>query len=139
MSTAIACPTEALSRSLLALLFVLGCNRTHSKYVVLSGDFTPSREELDRFEAALPRALPPSLAMKGPDYHRQYSGYVEGGTRFIHGNFFCSWFVEERDNILERNRWRWSTVEVDDGGDCFFRIDFSPDTGATRNLYIHGQ
>lgn len=108
--------------------------------------FTPSNAEVAAFEAKLPALLREKarkpwprnktpLVDRAPTYVRQYVGKIEpDGKRWIWGNFLCQTFGQGAD----KDYWRKYPLWVNDGGDCFFNVEFSPKTGEFRNLKING-
>jgi hypothetical protein len=65
------------------------------------------------------------------DYKRQYLGLIVAGERVVYANFFCS-AHEEVD-------WQRELVFVLDGGDCYFRVKYKPDTGEFYDLDVNGE
>jgi hypothetical protein len=99
----------------------------------VTGYWTPTTAEVLRAEAGLARFLAgaaPALAVKYSSYLRQYTGFVVDDHRKIHMNFLC-WKPETPG-------WRCAAVEVDDGGDCYFQVDFDVTTGEYENLQVNG-
>lgn len=95
--------------------------------------YTPTARDLQRFRGALPSAVPSEIASSAPSYYGQFIGYVEPtGQRWVHGNFLC------RIHDEEKSAWRRAYIAVSDGGPCYFHVDWSPDTGATRDLMVNG-
>lgn len=106
--------------------------------------FEPTRAEIEKLESALPgmireelrgqAAISPPLWERVKDYKRQYVPFVEaGGARFIWGNFMCA-----NPGRPGSDKWRNKVVLPDHGGDCFFNVEFSPDTGKFRRFEISG-
>ena len=99
----------------------------------VTGYWTPTTADVLQAEAGLAKHLArvaPALAVKYSGYTRQYTGFLLDGRRKIHMNFLC-WGPETPG-------WRCAPVAVDDGGDCYFRIDYDLATGAYENLSING-
>ncbi|HET8946995.1 MAG TPA: hypothetical protein VFQ07_08425 [Candidatus Polarisedimenticolia bacterium] len=95
--------------------------------------WTPSTADVLRAEAGLAKHLAgttPALAVKYSGYLRQYMGFVVDSRRKIHMNFLC-WKPETPG-------WRCSPVVVDDGGDCYFQVDYDLTTGEYENLQVNG-
>jgi hypothetical protein len=63
-------------------------------------------------------------------YKRQYVGLVKQGHHVIWGNFFCQ---------PPRSDWRHEPVLVDDGGDCFFHVEYDVDAGRFSDLVVNGE
>ncbi len=96
--------------------------------------WTPAPEDIRRFEKGLPGYLKSGqgaeLVGKLARYKRQYFGIKTKEDRWILVNFFCS-------NWGDRD-WRKDRIIVDDGGDCYFQLEFNPKIGIYRNLMING-
>jgi hypothetical protein len=106
--------------------------------------FVPTRAEIEKLESGLPEMLrealrgepviTPPLWERVKGYRRQYLPFVDAsGTRWIWGNFMC-----QNPGRVGSDAWRKKIVSVDDGGDCFFSVEFSPDTGKYRRFSING-
>jgi hypothetical protein len=103
--------------------------------------------EIADLEARLPRALRTDrvrrvstdnpLAERAASYLRQYIGYVDRhGRRWIWGNFMCR---DPMEPVAEhRGRWRTRLVHMNDGGDCFFSLEYSPESHRFRYLIVNG-
>jgi hypothetical protein len=76
-----------------------------------------------------PRVNPP-LWKRVFAYKRQYVGLVKRGRHVIWGNFFCD---------TPRADWRHEPVSVDDGGDCYFQVEYDVDTGRFSELLVNGE
>ena len=64
-----------------------------------------------------------------PAYKRQYWGVLENEKRVIFANFFCDTLHYD---------WTNQEVVVDDGGDCYFQIQYDVETGTFFDLYVNG-
>ncbi|MBK7582011.1 MAG: hypothetical protein IPI67_17620 [Myxococcales bacterium] len=106
--------------------------------------FEPTQAEIKKLEAALPAmiraelkgqaVISPPLWERVNTYKRQYVPFVEaGGARFIWGNFMCT-----NPGRPGSDTWRKKVVRPDHGGDCFFSVEYSPDTGKFRKFAISG-
>jgi hypothetical protein len=106
--------------------------------------FTPTAGEIEKLEAGLPAMLreqvksprigPPPLWKRAPKFMRQYIAFVDAdGQRWIWANFMC-----DNPGPPGSDAWRKKIVSVDDGGDCFFNFEWSPDSGAYRRLEVNG-
>jgi len=104
--------------------------------------FAPTRAEVEKLETALPDAIreglrgqaviSPPLWERAKSYKRQYVPFVEaGGARWIWGNFMCA-----NPGKPGSDSWRKKVVRPDHGGDCFFSLEFSPDSGKFRRFEI---
>jgi hypothetical protein len=144
---------EDVMRSVIALaLLVVACNRPPSlddrsailafselPHYLASGTtpYAPSVRDMQRFRGALPSVVPSAIAGAAPSYYGQFIGYVDtSGQRWIHGNFMCR--VDHLEKSFGGESWKRGYISVSDGGPCYFRVDWSPDTNATRNLSVNG-
>ena len=103
---------------------------------------TPTAADVAELEAGLPAflraSLPsdasrrPHLADRAAAYLRQYVGYVDDdGTPVLWGNFFC--------DVFGGQDWRTTLITVDDGGDCYFQVEFLPAKHQFRRLQVNGE
>ena len=102
-------------------------------YGTVSEYWTPTTADVLKAEAGLARFLAesrPTLAVKYSSYTRQYTGFVLDGRKLIFMNFLC-WRPETPG-------WRCSSVSVDDGGDCYFHLDYDVTTGEYGHLWVNG-
>lgn len=116
----------------------------HSTYWAVSRDEAKRADAGVRdFLAAHDRAL----AAKFDGYYGQIIGMASGGHRVVHLNYFCPSAVgtDEPYSRLGRLRafvetpsWTRTIMEVEDGGDCFFSVDFDPATGSYENFRVNG-
>jgi len=104
--------------------------------------WTPALADVRALEQRLPNYLrhhlPPGywefhskdrpLWERAPGYKRQYVGIRRNGRRAIYANFFCD----------AGPSWRTAPVDVDDGGDCYFQIEYDVDKAAFSDLSING-
>jgi len=106
--------------------------------------YTPTTSDIAKLEAQLPitlSSLPPDprnppLASRAPSYWRQYIGYECAGEHWIYANFFCR---EPDKRFYEQGYWRRNLYSVNDGGDCYFNLEYSPTLGVVRHLLINGE
>lgn len=70
----------------------------------------------------------PSLVEKYRSYTRQYTGFNLEGRAFIFIQFFCT----------PPEDWRCGPAVVDDGGDCYFHLEYDIAEERCKNLYING-
>ena len=107
--------------------------------------FTPTKAEIEKLEEGLPAmireelhgkpATSPPLWERVTTYKRQYVAFVDsGGTHWIWGNFMCT-----NPGRPGSDAWRNKVLRVDKGGDCFFNVEFSPDTGKYRRFKLGGE
>jgi len=102
------------------------------------GFWTPSADDIFKLEERLAEYLsqnssyffsqPPTWE-RLDEYQRQYIGLERGGRQIIYGNFFC--------NNLGMD-WRKTLVIVDDGGDCYFQVEYDVEDGALIMLLVNG-
>jgi hypothetical protein len=107
--------------------------------------WTPALADVVKLEAGLPtylrgRAARRVAAASGPQtnplwkrapgYKRQYVGVRRRGRAVIYANFFC----EASPNV----DWHREPVDVDDGGDCYFQVEYDVTTGRFDNLAVNG-
>jgi hypothetical protein len=106
----------------------------------LSDPWTPSPQDVERAEAALPSALDAAWARldgtrRPAHYHRQYTGFVRSGKRVLylnalaHGEFFYAELGDE---------WRRRAVVVCDGGTDYLGAVFDLERGAFDSLEFNG-
>ena len=99
--------------------------------------FAPTAKDIARFRGALPSTVPPAIASRTSSYYGQFIGYVDAkGQRWVHGNFMCR--LHEDEKHFGRDLWRHKYIAVNDGGDCYFHVEWSPDTNTTRALSVNG-
>ena len=101
--------------------------------------WTPSENDVKLVEKQLPSFLKQS-AVQSPEaraieqhlssYKRQYAGIVVNGQKEIFANFFCNTFNTD---------WTKEPVVVEDGGHCFFQVQFSMEKKSFHNLQINGR
>jgi hypothetical protein len=70
-----------------------------------------------------------NLPDKFRKYNRQYVGKIVEGKKVIFINFFCRHF----------EYWKWDWVSIEDGGDCFFSIEYDIKTKKFSELWINGE
>jgi hypothetical protein len=104
-----------------------------------SQSWMPSEDDVRLAEKQLPSFLKES-AVQSPEglviakhlssYKRQYAGILTGGQKLIFFNLFCNAFDTD---------WTQQPVVVEDGGSCFFQVQFSMKTRSFSNLQINGR
>lgn len=102
-------------------------------------DWVPTVKEVQTLEKQLDTYLPQQqdafdgskipIEERLPTYKRQYWGVLKNEKRVIFVNFFC--------NALHYD-WTYQEVIVDDGGDCYFQIQYDVETGTFFDLYVNG-
>ena len=105
--------------------------------------WTPSLSDALALEKALPDYLRRHLSRqdrlasdkKEPLWERakrskrQYVGVHLEGRRIVYANLFCEAFGSD---------WRSERVDVDDGGDCYFQVEYDVDKATFANLMVNG-
>lgn len=64
------------------------------------------------------------------EYQSQFIGLKRNGSHIIYGNYFC--------NNLGIN-WSQELVIVDDGGDCYFQVEYNVERGMFTMLMVNGE
>jgi len=106
-----------------------------------SGQVVPvwevTADDVATLEAALPAFLAgsdhpgiDSIMPRLAEYARQYVGVEIDGEQRVFVNFFC-----DPDRF---ENWRSEPVVVDDGGACYFQLEFVPATGAFVRFTVNG-
>jgi hypothetical protein len=62
-------------------------------------------------------------------YKRQYVGIRRQKRRIVYANFFCD---------ASGTNWRATPVDVDDGGDCYFQVEYDVDKKTFADLSLNG-
>lgn len=111
-----------------------------ASWLVEAGDFwTPSEDEIMKLEDRLAGYLSqnavqfyrqPPVWERLDEYQRQYIGFERGGKKLIYGNFFC--------NNLGID-WRQGLVIVQDGGECYFQVEYDAESGMFTMLLVNGE
>jgi hypothetical protein len=95
--------------------------------------WTPAREDVLVAEAHINAYLEvnaPQLASKLGRYTRQYTGFYLEDHKLIFVQLFCG--------LPSESNWKCAPVIVDDGGDCFFHLEYDLDKGTCGNLWVNG-
>ena len=105
--------------------------------------WTPAAADVEALEQRLPDHLRAALARQRParggkaplwerakTYKRQYVGVRRDGRRIVFANFFCRAWKED---------WRTEPIVVEDGGDCYFQVEYDVDKASFSNLQINGE
>ncbi|NOK63226.1 MAG: hypothetical protein GFH27_549325n66 [Chloroflexi bacterium AL-W] len=102
----------------------------------IDGFWTPTQEDVLQLEAGLAAYLQQTakpeherIWQELPDYKRPYVGITQDGQPSIYTNFFCTEF----DN------WEDTLVDVDDGGKCFFQVQYSVENDQFFDLQVNGE
>jgi hypothetical protein len=99
----------------------------------------PTETEIAALEQNLPAYLQTASAVtrgvgedfinRLPEYKRQYAGFIQDGRRLILVNASCA---EDLD-------WATQPLIVQDGGDCFFRVTYEPESGSFEHFEVNGE
>lgn len=98
--------------------------------------WTPEKSHVidleSRLMGYLKRTAPPRSQLRKDlkGYRRQYLGIVRGDREVVFASFFCE---------THRKDWTRKPIVVDDGGDCYFRIEYDPQTLTFSHLEINGE
>lgn len=102
--------------------------------------------DADRQLGAYLRTKRPDIEAKLPSYYGQIFGETDGkGARLIHLNFFCENYVRDLTRIahddpkVDPEAWKRKEVSVDDGGACYFHVDFNTTDRTFENLQVNGE
>jgi len=89
------------------------------------------RVELDRQARARdwPIDKKNPLWERAKTYKRQYVGIRRKKQRIIYANFFCD---------ASGTNWRTTRIDVDDGGDCYFQVEYDVDKRTFADLSVNG-
>ncbi len=103
--------------------------------------WTPSTADVLALEGQLPdfllsqpedsEARKYDLWFKAPRYPRQYVGITRKGRRIVYANFFCFRSKSDPD-------WHVWPVDVDDGGACYFQVEYDVESGQFSRLSVNG-
>ena len=106
--------------------------------------WTPALADVVKLEAELPAYLRGRTARRtaaasgpqtnplwkrAPGYKRQYVGVRRKGRAVIYANFFCE---------APKYDWHREPVDVDDGGDCYFQVEYDVAAARFDNLAVNG-
>ncbi len=113
------------------------------------GGWKISLEDAERADSGVRAYLEserPELALKLDDYVAQVFGTNAKEDRpLIHFNFICKRALDENERAAAAHPeaampdWRKQVILVNDGGDCYFGLDFDPKTGTYESLIVNGQ
>jgi hypothetical protein len=105
--------------------------------------WTPALADVTALEQKLPAYLRRAykdqdrrrepLWKRAPHYKRQYLGITQKGERTIYANFFCEIFGPHPED------WKTILVDVDDGGDCYFQVEYDVKAGTFHDLSVNGE
>jgi hypothetical protein len=103
------------------------------EYGTISEYWTPTPEDIRSAEVGLQSFLTearPAIAAKLSTYVRQYTGFRLDGRDHIFIQFLC-WQPHNPE-------WRCHPILVDDGGDCYFRLEYDTSSGQYSRLWVNG-
>lgn len=117
---------------------VVGAGAAAPFYAEITGGtspryWTPEKGQLVDLETRLPGYLrakaPPGSGPRKDlaSYRRQYVGIERDGRSYIFVNAFCE---------TNRRDWTRKPIVVEDGGDCYFQVEFDPDRRRFERLVI---
>ena len=111
-----------------------------ASWLAESGNFwTPSVVDILKLEEEIAGYLSqnsnqfyrqPPVWQRLDDYQRQYIGLERGGRQIIYGNYFCN-----SGGI----NWRQELVIVEDGGECFFQVEYDIESALFIKLLVNGE
>ena len=113
--------------------------RVASWLVESDGYWTPSKDDILKLEGGIAGYLSQNsnLFYRQPpawerldEYQRQYIGLERGGRKIIYGNYFCN---------SEGINWRQELVIVEDGGECFFHVEYDVESELFIKLMVNGE
>jgi hypothetical protein len=102
------------------------------------GFWTPSVDDIIKLEEKIAEHLSqnssqfysqPPVWERLDEYQRQYIGLERGDRQIIYGNYFCN-----NGGV----NWREKLVVVDDGGDCFFQVEYDVEGEVFIKLLVNG-
>lgn len=100
--------------------------------------FTPTKEEILLAEKELKYNLKDFFGKNSKEkfyknlkkYKRQYFGILDdNGNKILLINAFCG----------SKDYWLNQIIQVDDGGSCYWEINYDISSGKLMNLYINGE
>ena len=115
----------------------------------LTGQWTPSRVEIDRLERRLSGVVGEALARvilekgetlpRAADYYRQYGGFHRNGHRVVYVCGLHRGLVEMTEKTMERHTWMRRAMGVDDGGLAVLHILYDVDADAFGPVQFEGR
>ena len=113
--------------------------RIASWLVESDGFWTPSVDDIIKLEEKIAEYLSqnsnqfyrqPPVWERLDEYQRQYIGLERGGRKIIYGNYFCkSGSVNLRQEL----------VIVEDGGECYFQVEYDVESNSFSKLLVNGE
>ena len=99
----------------------------------VTGYWHPSLNDVMRLDRALPDFLrtdprTDDIADEITSYYRQFAGITIDGQNVIYGSYLCH----------EYEGWQQMLIHVEDGGNCFFQVMYTPREGFIY-LYVNGE
>lgn len=113
--------------------------RVTSWLVESDGLWTPSADDILKLEEKIAEYLSqnsnlfyrqPPVWERLDEYQRQYIGLERGGRKIIYGNYFCN---------SEGINWQQELVIVEDGGECYFQVEYDVESELFIKLMVNGE
>jgi len=104
-----------------------------------NGFWTPSVDDILKLEEKIAEYLSqnssqfyrqPPVWERLDEYQRQYIGLERGDRKTIYGNYFCN---------SEGINWRQELVIVEDGGECYFQVEYDVESELFIKLMVNGE
>ena len=115
----------------------------------LTGQWTPSRAEIDRLERGLPSIVTKALARvvlegneklpRPSDYYRQYGGFYRDGRRIVYVCGLHRGLVEMMAKTAERDAWMRTAMGADDGGLAVLHVLYDVDKDKFGPVQFEGR
>ncbi|MFT3728408.1 MAG: hypothetical protein QM759_11345 [Terricaulis sp.] len=107
----------------------------------VSGQWTPSADDLDAFDVPLTDVLRGQLLRAGVtaaprDYDRQFAGFIVNGRRVIYVNGFNRSTTDNQPNTSFD--WHTQAVAICDGGPITFGAEFDAETHQVTKFAFNG-
>jgi len=124
-----------------ALALAHPCSRAAPGQV--SGQWTPSSDDLEPLEKLLQSVLTGQLVMVGPtaapaDYYRQFAGFIVNGRRVIYVSGVSRRGVGEEARGANPIDWRTQALSICDGGPISFGAEYDADTHQLSKFSFNG-
>src|SRR5262249_34358175 len=110
----------------------------------VSGQWTPSNDDLEQLEKPLESVLTGQLVISGStaapaDYYRQSAGYIINGRRVIYVNGVNRSVVNDDANATHPIDWRTQAISICDGGTLTFGAEYDEDTRQLSKFAFNGR
>jgi hypothetical protein len=103
-------------------------NQSNSFWVPTKDQILEAEEAIEQYLKDKPPTKSPKLWQKLARYKRQYVGIVVDGHKRIYCNFYCG-----KESLSDK------PISVEDGGDCFFQVEYDIKDRTIYNLMINGE